>query len=104
MSSSIGSTEEEFPTSLKSTHSRVGSAKSQKSVMWSTHTTSDIGSELGLIESQDEKNQEEKRNRCLEIISGKNFQSFFSKYDNLYCLSLIAKSKPFKVCGLLARC
>ena len=45
--------------------------------MWSTHTTSDIGSELGLIEKQEEENQEEKRNRCLEIISGKNFQSFF---------------------------
>ena len=104
MSSSIGSTEEEFPTSLKSTHSRVGSAKSQKSVMWSTRTTSDIGSELGLIEMQEEENKEEKRNRCLEIISGKNFPSFYLKYDNLYCLSLIAKIKPFKVCGLLARC
>ena len=45
--------------------------------MWSTHTTSDIGSELGLIEKQEEENQDEKRNRCLEIISGKNFQSFF---------------------------
>ena len=73
----IKSTEEEFPTSPKSTHSRVGSAKSQKSVMWSHHTTSDIGSELGFIERQDKKNQEEKRNRCLQIISGKNFQSFF---------------------------
>ena len=44
--------------------------------MWSTHTTSDMGSELGLIEMQDEKNQEEKRNRCLEIISGKTFRRF----------------------------
>ena len=68
----IKSTEEEFPTSPKSTHSRVGSAKSQKSVMWSHHTTSDIGSELGLIEKEEEKNQEEKRNSCLKIISGKN--------------------------------
>ena len=73
----IKSTEEEFPTSPKSTHSRVGSAKSQKSVMWSTHTTSDMGSELGLIEMQDEKNQEEKRNRCLDIISGETFSRFF---------------------------
>ena len=40
--------------------------------MWSTHTPSDIGSELGLIEKEEEKNQEEKRNSCLKIISGKN--------------------------------
>ena len=45
--------------------------------MWSTHTTSDMGSELGLIEMQDEKNQEEKRNRCLDIISGETFSRFF---------------------------
>ena len=40
--------------------------------MWSHHTTSDIGSELGLIEKQEEENQEEKSNSCLKIISGKN--------------------------------
>ena len=74
---SINALEEELPVSLKSTRSRVGSASSQNSVMWRTHTTSDIGSELGFIERQDKKNQEEKKNRCLQIISGKNFQSFF---------------------------
>ena len=44
--------------------------------MWSTRTTSDIGSELGLIEMQEEENKDKKRNRCLEIISGKTFRRF----------------------------
>ena len=54
--------------SNKSKHSRVGSAKSQKSVVWSTGEISDIGSEFGLLDEKDEPKKEKKG--CFHLISG----------------------------------
>ena len=55
--------------SKKSNLTRAGSGKSQKSVVWSTSGISDVGSEFGLLD-EDEDIKEKKKNCCSGIISG----------------------------------
>ena len=55
--------------SKKSNLMRAGSGKSQKSVVWSTGGISDVGSEFGLLD-EDEEVKEKKKNCCSGIISG----------------------------------
>ena len=55
--------------SKKSRMSRIGSAKSQKSVVWSIGESSILGSELGLLDKEDEP--EKKGNCCFRLVSGK---------------------------------
>ena len=55
--------------SKKSNLTRAGSGKSQKSVVWSTSGISDVGSEFGLLDD-DEEIKEKKKNCCSGIISG----------------------------------